>query len=365
MENYYAILGLPNYSSEEEIKRAFKKMALLYHPDRNPNDSGAEEKFKLINQAYQVLSNSDKKRKYDEILLHGNYGYTFKFNHTEQRQQEAPQRHYTPPTTVYQTWRKERGKQEKQAIIFSISAVVYFFIIVSSFFQFYSRIQYLEALDAYENKKYEEALYHLRACTGADPSYGRAYYLKGLIYLERMDYNGEAVSNFSMAIKHTYQSPLDYYYRRALAYTNLREENLAEKDFERVLKAKPYYDSIITRTLADAYYERFQNYDKAIQMYDKFLTKYNPNYERAFYNLGFIYKSKEEYKEAINQFSKFLSFQNDNAEIYYERSLCYLYDQQLDRSCMDWKTVKVINPSFEDPSLDFFCAKRDSIFATQ
>lgn len=363
MENYYHILGLPNYASEEEIKRAFKKLALLYHPDRNPNNIEAEEKFKLVNQAYQVLSNPLQKRRYDEILLYDNYRYAFSFKQPE-RQQEPPQRQYKPPQTAYQTWRMERGKQERQAIIISIAVVVYFFVVVTAFFQLYARLQYLWAVESYENKQYEQALHYLRACTGADHGYGRAYFLKGIIYMEYKDYNGEAVANFTLAIKNTYEVPTEYYYKRALAYTNLREESLAEEDFKTVLKEKPQYDSLITKMLADAYYERFQNYDKAIQMYQKYL-KYEPNHQQTFYNLGFIYKEKEQYQEAINYFSKFLDYQKDNVEVRYERALCYLYNQQLVNSCSDWKVVKRLNPDFQDPSLDFFCSKVDSTVVQQ
>lgn len=60
-KNYYDILGVPKSASEAEIKKAYKKMAMQYHPDRNKWDKKAEEKFKEINEAYQILSDSTKK----------------------------------------------------------------------------------------------------------------------------------------------------------------------------------------------------------------------------------------------------------------------------------------------------------------
>ncbi len=63
--DYYEVLGLQKGASEEEIKKAFRKMALKYHPDRNKGDKNAEEKFKEINEAYSVLSNPDLRKKYD------------------------------------------------------------------------------------------------------------------------------------------------------------------------------------------------------------------------------------------------------------------------------------------------------------
>lgn len=65
--DYYEVLGLKKGASDEEIKKAFRKMAMKYHPDRNPDDKEAEEKFKEANEAYSVLSDPDKKSKYDRF----------------------------------------------------------------------------------------------------------------------------------------------------------------------------------------------------------------------------------------------------------------------------------------------------------
>ena len=61
--DYYEVLGLKKGASDSEIKKAFRKMAMKYHPDKNPGDKSAEEKFKEINEAYAVLSDPDKKEK--------------------------------------------------------------------------------------------------------------------------------------------------------------------------------------------------------------------------------------------------------------------------------------------------------------
>ena len=65
--DYYEVLGLKKGATPEEIKKAYRKLALKYHPDRNSSDSNAEDKFKEINEAYQVLSNSEKKARYDQF----------------------------------------------------------------------------------------------------------------------------------------------------------------------------------------------------------------------------------------------------------------------------------------------------------
>lgn len=66
-KDYYELLGLQKGASEDEIKKAFRKLAIKYHPDKNKGDKEAEEKFKEINEAYQVLTDPQKKAQYDQF----------------------------------------------------------------------------------------------------------------------------------------------------------------------------------------------------------------------------------------------------------------------------------------------------------
>src|SRR3954449_2929283 len=63
--DYYDVLGVPRSASEKDIRQAYRKLARQYHPDLNPNDKQAETKFKEIGQAYEVLSDADKREQYD------------------------------------------------------------------------------------------------------------------------------------------------------------------------------------------------------------------------------------------------------------------------------------------------------------
>ncbi len=65
-QDYYEILGISKSASQAEIKKAYRKMAIKYHPDKNPDDKEAEEKFKLAAEAYEVLSDENKKARYDQ-----------------------------------------------------------------------------------------------------------------------------------------------------------------------------------------------------------------------------------------------------------------------------------------------------------
>src|SRR5688572_20386296 len=65
--DYYEILGVNRTAKDQEIKSAYRRLAMLYHPDKNPNDAAAEEKFKEAAEAYSVLADQEQRRRYDRF----------------------------------------------------------------------------------------------------------------------------------------------------------------------------------------------------------------------------------------------------------------------------------------------------------
>jgi molecular chaperone DnaJ len=91
MENYYEVLGVSENSDNESIKKAYRNLAKKYHPDKNHGDTKAEEKFKKISEAYEILGDTRKKDQYDKKRKYGDSGFSF-------NNYDPWGHHYNPPT---------------------------------------------------------------------------------------------------------------------------------------------------------------------------------------------------------------------------------------------------------------------------
>ena len=66
-KDYYKVLGVERSASADDVRKAYRKLAMQYHPDRNPGDKQSEDRFKEINEAYQVLNDPQKRARYDQL----------------------------------------------------------------------------------------------------------------------------------------------------------------------------------------------------------------------------------------------------------------------------------------------------------
>src|ERR1700735_362017 len=92
--DYYQVLGVPKTATEKEIKDAYRKLARKHHPDLNPNDAEANKKFQQLNEANEVLSDPEKRKKYDQYGENWQRGEEYA-QYERQQQQNRQQRAYT------------------------------------------------------------------------------------------------------------------------------------------------------------------------------------------------------------------------------------------------------------------------------
>src|SRR3954466_14365849 len=73
-KDYYNVIGVPSSATQDDIKKAYRKLASKHHPDKNQNDPKAAERFKEISEAYQVLGDAEKRKQYDQMRQLGAFG---------------------------------------------------------------------------------------------------------------------------------------------------------------------------------------------------------------------------------------------------------------------------------------------------
>src|SRR3954471_21900042 len=73
-KDFYAVLGVSSSATQDEIKKQYRRLAAKHHPDKNPNDAKAAERFKEISEAYTVLGDAEKRKQYDEMRRLGAFG---------------------------------------------------------------------------------------------------------------------------------------------------------------------------------------------------------------------------------------------------------------------------------------------------
>ncbi len=110
MKDYYHILGIKQFAAAKDIKKAYRRLALLYHPDKNPNNKESEEKFKIILEAYQILGDEEKRKSYDLF-----YEADFKF----EDYRESPPKAYEYSYTRTKKTAKATPVEDKDIDVFS------------------------------------------------------------------------------------------------------------------------------------------------------------------------------------------------------------------------------------------------------
>ncbi len=217
MTDYYDILGIGKAANASEIKIAYKRMAMQYHPDRNPGNSEAEETFKIINEAYHILSDPLKKSRYDNASL--NNANTLESD-TENYWREAQQR------KRYQHWRyqykpSDNYKFDRQYFTIQGLALIVF-IVISGFCFGVVRLSYYfmakqqaevwsensqllrQVNTLFNSGNFEQAFLMVDTLRKNDPTEYRFYYTRDSLVTELKKLaNSEFVANdFLSAAKH-------------------------------------------------------------------------------------------------------------------------------------------------------------------
>lgn len=250
--DYYQLLEISPKAKHDEIKKAFKKLALKHHPDHNPNNPKAEERFKKINEAYQTLSNPRKKYWYDL------------------RQQSAPLQPLHNPNRTSSVYREahEQFSLNTRRLIYGLSAFVCIgFLVFAYFFHHYmnnytARMHYEIAAEAWQERSFSLTFFHLAESMRFDDELPEVYFLRGKIFCNVYGNYEYSLSDFQKAIQYSEQPPSSYFFYRGKCYLALGKRKAALRDFEKSI-------SLSTWQAAYHYYKGFA----LLQLRDKAKAK--------------------------------------------------------------------------------------------
>ena len=220
MADYYEILGVSRQASNQEIKSSFKKLALLYHPDRNPGNPQAEDKFKQINEAYQVLSDANDKLIYD-LKLNGQYIPQVPVYPEYESSSRREYKYRQPRSEAYEP----RFTKEQIRKVYIAGTLFFVGIVIFSFFlyTFMNRktavMHYEQALEYAADNKLYMAVSELNKALHFNEEYSPAYQKRGELQLVAGQDYQLAYADFNDAIKYAETpTPEMYFYRDLCLY---------------------------------------------------------------------------------------------------------------------------------------------------
>ena len=254
MTNLYQIIGVSTSASKQEIKRAYRNKAKIYHPDKNPNNPIAADRFKAINEAYQILSDPIKKSQYDALLFYKTLDIPKTKSTKEEKKKASP--YQAEPVELTEQQKRKIAEKKKKRYVQAFNRAAITLVLFAGFFGSIAMvIEYDRHLK--EEAKIEEEKQRMInfAMTEADfwkavdqKKYAQAYFLiaemyqyrvrpdaylqelnklvyhSGINAFENKDYT-RAIKDFELFLRHSNKNPI-------LVKTNIANSYLMLKDFE-------------------------------------------------------------------------------------------------------------------------------------
>lgn len=403
MIDYYQILGVHSQASAQEIRQAYRKLAIRYHPDKNPGSSWAEERFKQIEEAHRVLSKAESRRQYDYLRL---------FSQQQQLNASAERQAYPDPRRRAAAYRRPVAKpfpNARQAVTSRENLIatawafgIVFFIIALTFgvqrYQTYQKQQeasrqeqlaasmfnqaeeYMAAGNfnmAYELLRSIESETHFRQKAWQLRSHMMQKLSNKATGLYQMQAYQEAIPLYELYLRLNGQYEPQKYAELAFCYEQTEQWKKAVGIYEAVI-AKEAQSMEAYHLAAQIYAFRLQQPQKAEQLYAKaanFLQEmYTNDYGEAFViairpelipeshaqlhvGYGRLLISMQRFKEAENAFKWALRLRPDMAEAQAGLAESYYFTDQPAEACRYWRMAAEQGLSAAEEARTLYCRK--------
>lgn len=356
LNNYYHILEVGYNASQEDVKLAYRRLAKKYHPDVNANDTEKAEMFKLINEAYKVLSDSDKKAAYDLRLLLGIHEeYTASENNSytyDARSRTFRYRYY---------YRKQEpvtySKKTYLAVtLFVISIASAIWLVPFTLSWYSSAYNYNQGVEYYKNGQYYAALNSLdRAIIDFGSKNTEACILAGNILMNHFGQYTFAIeyANKGLAMAKTNQEKGYLLYMKGLCRKAGANYYLAIKEFEDAKSFWPEYDSLYY-TIGNIYAYHLGNYSLAVDSYNKLLDL-NPDFTEAYYERAYSHFKLKDNKKAMLDIEQYLSFRAEDGKAHLLKGELELESGNIEEACSYFKRASLMHVREADKMKAKYC----------
>lgn len=321
-QDYYTILEVSPSATAAEIKAAYKKLARQYHPDKHQGNSYFEEKFKTVNEAYQVLSDEKKRAIYDlrlQYLL-----VQLQAMQQQQAQYQAQVRTREPASYAERHYRNIPKRQFQRKDLKIIIGIFLGIIVASLLVKLL--MDHITGMS-----KYQDALHHIKVKEWSlahslltktiyfKPKFADAYSRRASIEMDVYQNYKAAISDLNEAISLADQPTAELFYRKGQCYEKLRRDTLAEAQMTKALEANQVY--------APAYFERgmiratlLNTYPEAIQDFSTFLEL--PKTNGAMRNEALLYRGYCYYllgkpAKAVPDYMQAIAVDGQNGRLFY------------------------------------------------
>lgn len=334
--DYYKILGIRHSASIKEIKLAYRKLAKKYHPDRNQGNVEAEEKFKLITEAYNILSNSTKKAMYDFSIRQGAFAQpwvnTYTYQETAQEHFKTQKKHKSR-RYPFQSMRKKKKLSVTPylvGIMLVIALISYKAINFSSYYYFNN------GLKQYQAKQYPLALQSFEQSFDFFGSNNiTAYLLASKILIEEYQNYDQALGyiNKGLGLKGDNVIKAKLYYLKGKCLKNLNQFKSAYTNFKLASIMELPLDSLHYE-LAELNCFVFKNYENAIKSFNA-LIAINPAFANAYLGRAYSFQQMEEHQKAVEDIKIFLKLNDREGTAYYLKAVSEIALKHPKTACED------------------------------
>ncbi|MDN4165191.1 DnaJ domain-containing protein [Cytophagales bacterium LB-30] len=383
MQTHYQILGIPESATPEQIRQAFKRLAVQYHPDKNPNNPQAEEVFKQVNAAYQVLSDPEQKSRYDLQLLYRRTATRPPRPAQAPSTSPKPKRPKPRPPYPFGFPYTRNPEREKEGNKWALGTLLVIALVVIAQVNIKN---YLEARDMeaslalrdtlfqqsksfYEVGNYDSTLFYLDSLTSLRKYDTMVNRFKESVFQElnfRAEYYfkegdcAQALPYFRLI--RTYQADANsiVLYKMSLCFKNLGKTDEALSSLFKLEKQEPS-SVLVQNEIALLYTDYVGDYTEALSHYEKaadlIVQEYTDFYGKAYalvvdptktpeahydthYGLAICYTKAKKYKEALNACTWAIFLRPNYAKTYEIEGLGYFESQNLTEACASWKKAE-------------------------